>query len=299
MLPWLNDAFEQVQNSISGNKLHHAHIVSGKQGVGKSELVNHIAATLLCQNGEQPTNACGQCKSCQLMASGAHPDWYQVKAENQIGVDDIRLVSNKLNGSSGLMKAKVLLIHDAHKMTAAAANSLLKTLEEPTASTYLFLTTHRVSGLLPTIVSRCRRLGVTVKNETQTREWLQTTYAEVNDNLLRLYWQRPLFLAALLQDKDSVLHTLGADIASVHSGEMQSEAFSSRYQDHLESCLDWLQFTLNQEARNASAQSHDQVWHCQNELNACKKLAGQSGINKSLVLCRALASLPQTLSLFS
>lgn len=299
MQAWLINAFEQVQNSITGNKLHHAHIVSGKQGVGKSELVNHIAATLLCQAGERPTKACGQCKSCQLMASGSHPDWYQVKSENQIGVDDIRLVSNKLNSSSGLMKGKVLLIHDAHKMTVAAANSLLKTLEEPTANTYLFLTTSKVSGLLPTIVSRCRRLGVTVESQAQTREWLQTSFSEVNRDLFQLYWQRPLFLAALLQDKDNVLHTLGADIASVHSGEMQSDTFCSRYQDHIDSCLDWLQFALNQESKTTTAQSHDQLWHCHNELNACKKLAAQSGINKSLVICRALASLPQNLTFHS
>lgn len=296
MLPWLNPAYKQVQNSIASNKLHHAHLVVGKQQVGKFELVKRIGATLLCLDASDAHEACGQCKSCQLLASGSHPDWYEVKAENQIGVDDIRLVSGKLNGSSSLMKAKVLLIHEAHRMTVAAANSLLKTLEEPTADTYLFLTTHKVTSLLPTIVSRCRKLGITVESKQQTRDWLQTSHTAISENLLQLYWQQPLFLDALLHNSDSVLHTLGDDIAMVHAGKMQLEAFATRYQEHLESCLDWLQFKVNQQARSGLTSLDDPLWHCQYELNHCKKLAGRSGINKLLIISRALASVPQSVS---
>ena len=294
MLPWLNHAYTQVQNSIASNKLHHAHIVVGKQHVGKSELVKQIGATLLCLDSSDAQQACGQCKSCQLLASGSHPDWYEVKAENQIGVDDIRVVSGKLNGSSSLMRAKVLLIHEAHRMTVAAANSLLKTLEEPTADTYLFLTSHKANSLLPTIVSRCRTLRVAVESEQQTRAWLQASHTDINENLVQLYWQQPLFLDALLHNNDSVLHSLGDDIVMVHAGKMQLEAFATRYQEHLESCLDWLQFKVNQLARSDLAPPDDQLWHCQQELNHCKKLASQSGINKLLLISRALASVPQS-----
>lgn len=304
MFPWLDETQQHIQSSIRENKLHHAHIVSGKQGVGKAQLVLSIATSLLCMDNAAGQDACGKCKSCLLMASGSHPDWYEVNPENQIGVDDIRLVTNKLNGSSGLMQAKILHINHAHKMTVAAANSLLKTLEEPTAYTYLFLTTHKASALLPTIVSRCRKLPIAVNSIESSREWLKQQGLETSEDLLQLYWQSPLFLAQLLQDQDNILHSLSRDLTAVHTGMLLSDTFTARYQDHVESCLDWLQFALHRAARGTdknaetgtSEPQQDELWLCQNELNACKQQANQPGINKTLILSRALACLPQNLS---
>ena len=100
--------------------------------------------------------ACGNCKSCLLNQAGTHPDKRVVKVDGQtIGVDEIRDITDFINHSAAQNGNKVVVLEQCHKMTTAAANALLKTLEEPSLRRYLLLTCEQIAQLPATILSRC------------------------------------------------------------------------------------------------------------------------------------------------
>ena len=118
-----------LQNAIRMDKVSHAYLISGEEGSGKKLLADIFAATLLCE--EQKVEPCGNCKSCMQVQSGNQPDVIYVTHEKMtIGVDDIRTQVNQDIGIKPYQgKYKIYIIEDADKMTEAAQNALLKTIE--------------------------------------------------------------------------------------------------------------------------------------------------------------------------
>ncbi len=170
--PWLTSIHQQLVNLVNSQHLHHALLISGPDGVGKHVLADQLANHLMCQ---QPTATghCGVCKSCLLVNSGHHPDLQRVVAESSIGVDQIREISHFMQSAAQQGGARVVLIPHAEKMTEAAANALLKTLEEPGERCFLLLQTAHEDMLLPTIRSRCQRWVVSPQLNAPTQQWLQ------------------------------------------------------------------------------------------------------------------------------
>ncbi|MBR3807066.1 MAG: DNA polymerase III subunit delta, partial [Lachnospiraceae bacterium] len=147
---------EHLQNAIKLNKTSHAYIIEGERYAGKEFIARIFAATLQCEKGE--TEPCMECHSCKQAMSQNHPDIIKVMHEkpNSIGVDDIRIqVANDVAIKPYSGPKKIYIINEGEKMTVAAQNALLKTLEEPPAYTVIFILTTNVETLLPTIVSRC------------------------------------------------------------------------------------------------------------------------------------------------
>ena len=145
---------EHLQNAIRFNRVSHAYIFYGEEGNGKNVIADIFAAALQCEvySGEP----CGECKSCLQAAGGNHPDIIRVRHEKAtIGVDDIR---NQLNNDIAVKpyssRYKVYIIDEAEKMTEAAQNALLKTIEEPPEYAVILLLTDNANPFLPTILSR-------------------------------------------------------------------------------------------------------------------------------------------------
>ena len=290
MLPWLSETYSQLAISRQNNTLHHAIIFHGKEGIGKRRLVQQLAQDLLCQSPADA--ACGQCKSCQLFVARSHPDYHKVVPENQIGVDDIRSATNKLNGASHQMQAKVLVIESAHKMTVAAANSLLKTLEEPTAKTYLFLLTDKMDSLLPTIKSRCHKQSLSVAKRGLVESWLIQEGCQADPILLDLYWYRPLYLQQLLSDPDAnQLKHIEQDFDAVLTANLTTLAFTDKYLECIELCLEWLQLYLSEQMKGCDIQEQDALWLAHTNLIQLSKQLALPGVNKSLLLNQALSAL--------
>ena len=138
----------------------HALLFSGPRGVGKRKLAAAVAAALLCRSPKDGL-ACGGCESCRLMAAGTHPDFYAVmpeksgKAARSIKIEQIRALRTEAARAPRLSGRRVILLDDAETMNDAAANALLKTLEEPPGDTIFILATGARQSLLPTILSRC------------------------------------------------------------------------------------------------------------------------------------------------
>ncbi len=164
--PWLAYAGERLARNAEGGRRAHALLVSGPRGLGKVDLALREAAALLCLSGERP--ACGRCRSCQLMAGGAHPDFRQVTFEvndkgqlrSVIAVDQIRDLIASLQLTNSLSALKVAVIHPAEAMNRNAANALLKTLEEPAGDLVLMLVASDDARLPATVRSRCQVIGV-------------------------------------------------------------------------------------------------------------------------------------------
>src|SRR5450631_1519978 len=146
----------------------HALLIAGPQGVGKRLLALHLARALLCETPLSNGRACGTCIGCGLVERRSHPDLRLIEPftydddgvatpVDAIGVDAIRDLTRFAQLSSHRGGAKVAVVVPADALNAAAANALLKTLEEPPPRTNLLLVSHRPGRLPATITSRCRR----------------------------------------------------------------------------------------------------------------------------------------------
>ncbi len=161
-----------LQSAISLNKVSHAYILEGEEGMGKNMLASAFAQALQCR--EAGTEPCMNCVSCKQAATGNHPDIIYVTHEKAgIGVEDIR---EKLCGDI-LIKPysspyKIYIVDEAEKMTIAAQNALLKTIEEPPAYGIILLLTTNNEMFLPTIISRCVNLKLKPLQDKQVKTYL-------------------------------------------------------------------------------------------------------------------------------
>lgn len=167
------EIIRHLQNAIRLGKVSHAYIFSGETDCGKKLLATAFAMTLQCeQRGVDP---CLTCSSCKKAMSKNHPDIINITHEkpNSIGIEDIRSqliddVAIKPYCSS----YKIYIISEAEKLTLQAQNALLKTIEEPPAYAVILLLTNNMDALLPTITSRCVKLGLRPVKESMVKEYL-------------------------------------------------------------------------------------------------------------------------------
>lgn len=164
MKPWLASEQQLLCAEIKQNKLPHALLVSGVVGAGKLAFSSWLTGLLACStpitdNTHNVFAPCGHCKHCKLIASHSYPDHKLLETDNRsISVDEVRLANQFFEKTAQLGEFKTLIIPFAEKMTIAAANALLKTLEEPTGNSLIILLSEQADILLPTIVSRCRKI---------------------------------------------------------------------------------------------------------------------------------------------
>jgi DNA polymerase-3 subunit delta' len=148
-----------LRTAVARGRLAHALLFAGPDGVGKRSLALAFGAWMQCEAGGD--DACGACASCRQVAAGSHPDLQVVAVapgKKEIGVDRIRALKRFTQIRSSRGTAKVGIIDDAHMLTVAAQNALLKTLEEPPDRCLLIVVAHNPDALLPTVRSRCQRI---------------------------------------------------------------------------------------------------------------------------------------------
>jgi len=159
---------------LSQNRLPHALLIAGPEGVGKRTLALALAQAVNCLH-PQEVEPCGVCSACGKIERGVHPDVTEMTPEGRlrvIKIDTIRELRSQAAFRPYEGKNKVYIILEAERMTAEAANALLKTLEEPPPASLIILTTPDESSLLPTIVSRCLRLNLAPLPRPTVEAWL-------------------------------------------------------------------------------------------------------------------------------
>jgi DNA polymerase-3 subunit delta' len=192
---WYAPIWRALTADVQAERLPHAVLFDGRAGTGRHLLVRALAAFLLCDSPDG--FACGHCRACHLLAAGSHSDLRSLlptgKA-HRIGIDQIRAAIEFTSGTATLGRRQVLIIEDADRMTLAAANAVLKRLEEPTADTYILLTCSRASALPATVRSRCQQRPLPTPDPGQAREWLREHGVGENllDNALLAANGRPL-----------------------------------------------------------------------------------------------------------
>lgn len=235
IIPWHDAVWQRINDQRNEDRLPHAILLSGEEGIGKQQFAQRLADSLLCHNPSEQGNPCGTCKSCHVMRSDAHPDFRTIGAPEgkvQIPVDSIRALTSFMALTRSYGRFRVAIISPADAMNINAANSLLKTLEEPPASTVIILVTSRPSLLLPTIRSRCRQVHIPTPSNQQAREWLQPHLSsESIDHLMVLSGGKPFLALSLGQDEvlQKSYHQLAEDLEKLLREQISITAFTSQW----------------------------------------------------------------------
>jgi DNA polymerase-3 subunit delta' len=207
-----------IQRALAGDRLPHAYIFHGPDGVGKEMLALRLASILLCEApvsgkcpdipelsgwGEPIRDACGQCRSCHLVEVGNHPDCHLIYRQLNVhhpdsavrsrkaldlGVDVVRhFVIDAVGVKPTCGRAKVFVVREADRITPAAQNALLKTLEEPPPTTFLLLLASGLENLLSTTRSRCQLVGFSPLPREFVGAKVTECAEDVSEEAARLY----------------------------------------------------------------------------------------------------------------
>jgi DNA polymerase-3 subunit delta' len=231
-LPWHAGMLAAVM--ARRRRMPHALLLHGRTGIGKVELARAIAKSMLC---EAPVDgiACDACVACNWFAQGNHPDYREIspdadaapdeaeegavaeaKGEKKsvlIKIDQIRAVMDFMTLSTHRAGFRVLLLHPAEALAAAAANALLKTLEEPPDKSLILLVSGQPARLLPTIRSRCQKIAVPMPAPAAARRWLEAQ--------------------GVANATGALAQAGGAPLLALELGQAEAQAFRRRLTDQL------------------------------------------------------------------
>ena len=218
-------------------RLPHALLVHGPEGIGKTRFAESLAQSLLCERPLPDGQACGVCLACGWFQQYAHPDYRRVRPEildesaaaedseaeptktakagksasKEIKIEQIRALSDFMNISTHRRGRRVILLHPAEALNSVAANALLKTLEEPPPDTVFIMVSNNIDRLLPTILSRCRKVPLGLPDAAEALAWLKAQ--NVNDAESWLAEQGGAPLAALAEAQSGSREAINALLA--------------------------------------------------------------------------------------
>jgi DNA polymerase-3 subunit delta' len=264
--PWQEDAANQLRQAWAANRLPHALLLQGQEGLGRRSLASWLACAVLCDRAvDDELRACGECQSCLLFKAGSHPDLMWVSPEEdkqQISVDQIRAAIERLGKTSYRQGYKVAIIEPAHQMTTSAANSVLKTLEEPQPKSLLVLITSRPSSLLPTVRSRCQKVTIAAPSREAAARWLeQEAGRPIDPALLEFAGGAPLRALEYAGGRfDALNQHMQKSLGALLSGQADVTQVAAEWEkDALSDRLTWLDLWLGSLARAALAGTDERV----------------------------------------
>ncbi|PTB16919.1 DNA polymerase III subunit delta' [Trinickia symbiotica] len=231
--PWQLDDWNRLQRLRA--QWPHALLLHGQAGIGKLHFAQHLAQGLLCEAPRENGEPCRACLACNWFVQGNHPDYRALAPEalaaelgaggaapsdeksdaddgkktrapsKEIKIEQVRGLLDFCGVGAHRGGARVVLVYPAEALNAAAANALLKTLEEPPPGVVFLLVSARIDRLLPTIVSRCRQWPMPTPSADLATEWLASQGVDEGAALLAEAGGAPLAALALAADENRAL----------------------------------------------------------------------------------------------
>ncbi len=173
--PWHATQWSELRHIVGSDRMGHAFLFSGRQWLGVEALARDFAHYMLCETAARDERPCHNCRGCALFEAGNHPDFRVLSPLEQgkaILVDQVRDLGNFYTLKSHYQRGKISLIYPADAMNRAAANAILKVLEEPPPDALLLLVAHRFSAIPMTVRSRCVRIPCERVETNSALDWL-------------------------------------------------------------------------------------------------------------------------------
>ncbi len=278
--PWNEALWRRL--TAERDKLPHALLLHGPAGVGKKALALELARWLLCGR-PGAAGACGECRSCLWLGQGSHPDFRLIEPEAEaagqgagkggrlITVEQVRQVVDFLALSAHQGGWRAVLLSPAESLGPSAANALLKTLEEPPPKTLFILVSHQPRRLLPTVLSRCRKVGVALPEPGAALAWLQGQGLAGAQALLAEAGGAPL-LALDYADPERQARRRRFLQALAQPGRTDLSALAGEYQNRVAEAWGWLNRWL---CDLILARSCGRVRYFHDQADALRELAGR------------------------
>ena len=237
LYPWQNAIWHRLMSDKA--HLPHALLLRGQRGIGKQDFAIGLSQALLCTQTNEKHQACGVCPSCGWFEQDNHPDFRLVSPEQEVSKDDessakstkkkTQIVIDQIRGLADFLSLsshqrdglRIVVIHPAEGLNAAAANALLKMLEEPPANVVFILVAHQPQKILPTIMSRCQKIDMPVPSTQDALAWMRQEGIENADVLLSYAGGSPLM--AINEAEDGV--TASIEICKLLSSGAKSDVF--------------------------------------------------------------------------
>lgn len=188
LYPWQQDDWRRL--NAERERLPNAWLFTGPGGTGKLEFAEHLAQSLLCEQPQADHQPCGQCEACRWFAHGSHPDFRRLTPHGEddepskdskptrklpvIKIEAVREVIDFAHLTAHRAGRRVVLVEPAEALNPAAANALLKILEEPPEQVLFLLVAQAPQRLLPTIRSRCRQFPLSHPDHRQALAWVES-----------------------------------------------------------------------------------------------------------------------------
>jgi len=266
--PWQQAIWRQIRQQDALRT--HAILLKGRAGIGKLAWARTLAKAMLCERVDSARMACGDCSGCRWFEQGQHPNFRLLEPEafsevggisenefqeskvevgesksrkkpsHHIGITQVRALDDFIYLSAHQNRYKLVLIHPAEALNTAAANALLKKLEEPPPNVLFILVAHRASAIPATILSRCQQIAMPVPNQKLAKDWLIQQGVENPDFRLAMTGFAPLL--ALQYENDYLAHHVDFIRYLCTPGEFDPiELAEKLYKLDLPSIVSWLQ----------------------------------------------------------
>ncbi len=279
---------------LTRGRVGQAYLFHGPAGTGKTAAAAAFASDLLCLSPERG-QACGRCPSCHAVAEGSHPDLAVVTPDGQsFKIDQVREVLRQVSLRPALGSRKVFVLDEADKLTAEAANALLKSLEDPPPGTIFVLTSSNREALPPTVLSRCLQIpfrpvataavAALVEKETGLGE-VEARYCAV------LAGGSPGRALALAKDPEmGALRVKAEELAGLAPGFSAAEAIGAgdeleklygKDRQRLEAFLDMMEYAVAGRLRRA-ADDHEPIESWLSSLSRFEK--AKSGLRRNVAV---------------